>query len=131
MNGALGRMQSEVFNNNSLVDEVIKVEDEALFRINAEEYDLVINLDTSKISSAIAAGAKANEKIGFVLNKKGYVEATSASAQQWLEMSAFDNVKKANTKSYQQIMYEILGLDLPVEHPVIQITDKEKVEILK
>ena len=120
MNGARGRVQSEVFNNNSLVDEVIKVEDDALFRINAEEYDLVINLDTSKISSAIASGTNANEKIGFVLNKKGYVEATS-SAQQWLEMSAFDDVKKANTKSYQQIMYEILGLNLPVEPPVIQI----------
>ena len=41
-------------------------------------------------------------------------------------MSAFDDVKKANTKSYQQIMYEILGLDLPVEPPIIHISDKEK-----
>jgi len=61
-----------------------------------------------------------------VLNKKGYVEATTAEATQWLEMSAFDDLKKANTKSYQQIMYEILNLDLPIEIPIIHISDKER-----
>jgi heptosyltransferase-2 len=118
----------ELFKNNSLVDEVITIEEDALFRINAEEYDIVINLDTSKVSSAIAASANAKEKIGFVLNKKGYIEATSVSAQQWLEMSAFDDVKKLNQKSYQLLMYEILGLDLPVEPPVIHISENEKLK---
>jgi len=119
----------ELFNNNSIVDEVITIEDDALFRINAEEYDVVINLDTSKLSSAIAANAFAKEKFGFVLNKNGFVEATSDVAQKWLEMSAFDDVKKANTKSYQQIIYEILDLDLPVEPPIIHISDNERVKV--
>ena len=52
-----------IFKNNSLVDEVITIEDDAFFRIGAEEYNIVINLDTSKISSAIASGTKAKEKI--------------------------------------------------------------------
>ncbi len=121
----------ELFKGNIIVDEVITIENDALFRISAEDYDIVINLDTSKFSSAIAAIASAKEKIGFVLNKKGYVEATSDAAQQWLEMSAFDDVKKANTKSYQQIMYEILNLDLPVEKPIIQISSKRKQKISK
>ena len=119
----------ELFKNNPLVDEVIIIEDDAVFRINAEEYDIVINLDTSKLSSAIAANASAKEKFGFVLNKNGYVEANSNAAQNWLEMSAFDDVKKSNQKSYQQIMYEILGLDLPVEPPVIHIADKDRARI--
>jgi ADP-heptose:LPS heptosyltransferase len=119
----------DLFKTNPLVDEVITIEDDAFFRLNVEEYDIVINLDTSRLSSAIAASASAKEKFGFILNKKGYVEATSAAARQWLEMSAFDDVKKANVKSYQQIMYEILNLDLPVKPPMIYITqtDKEKV----
>jgi len=90
---------------------------------------MVINLDTSKLSASIAAIASAKVKIGFILNKKGYVEATSNTAQKWLEMSAFDDVKKTNTKSYQQIMYEILNLDLPVERPIIQISSQEKEKI--
>jgi len=119
-----------LFKNNSLVDEVIVVEDDAFFRLQAEEFDIIINLDTSKLSSAIAADAIGKEKIGFVLNKKAFIESTSAEAQQWLEMSAFDDVKKANEKSYQQIIYEILDLDLPVEKPIIEIPEKFKEEIL-
>ena len=119
----------DLFRNNSHVDEVITIEDDVFLRINAENYDIVINLDTSKLSSSIAASASAKEKIGFILNKKGSVEATSDAAQRWLEMSAFDDVKKANKKSYPQIMYEILGLDLPVEPPMIHISDKEKAKI--
>ena len=63
------------------------------------------------------------------MNKKGYVEASSDAAQQWLEMSAFDSVKKANTKTYQQIIYEILSLELPVEQPIIKISQNEKLKI--
>jgi heptosyltransferase-2 len=123
------RNSARLFKYNNLVDEVIAFEDDALFRINAEEYKLVINLDTSKISSAIAANAKAKDKIGFVLNKRGYVEATSEVTQEWLEMSAFDDVKKANTKTYQQIMYEILDLDFPVKPPLLPLTDTERNKI--
>jgi ADP-heptose:LPS heptosyltransferase len=125
------RNSLELFKHNSIVDEVIIFEDDATFRINSEKYDIVINLDTSKLSSAIAASAKGREKVGFVLKGNGFVEAASANAKQWLEMSAFDDVKKANTKSYQQIMYEILDLKLPVEIPMIQISEKEKSLILK
>jgi len=121
----------ELFRNNLLVDEVIVFEDDAFFRLSAEEFNIVINLDTSKLSSAIASNASAIEKFGYVLNKKGYVESTSDAAQQWLEMSAFDDVKKKNTKSYQQLMYEILNLDLPVERPIIQISSQEKEKISK
>ena len=119
----------ELFKNNPLVDEVIIIEADALSRISAEEYDIVINLDTSKLSCAIASSSLAKKKFGFVLNKKGYVEATSDDAQRWLEMSAFDDVNIANTKSYQQIMYEILGRDFPVEPPIINITDKDRTKI--
>ena len=102
---------AQLFINNNFVDEVITFEEDALFRINVEEYDIVINLDTSKISSSIAATAKGENKLGFVLNKKGYVEATSYAADKWLEMSAFDDLKKENKQTHQDIMCEILELD--------------------
>lgn len=120
----------ELFDHNPFVDEVITIEDDALFRISAEEFNIVINLDTSKLSSSIASIANAKQKFGFILNSKGYVEATNEAAQQWLEMSAFDDVKKLNKKTYQQIMYEILELNLPVELPVIVLSEKEREKIL-
>ncbi|MFI5236427.1 MAG: glycosyltransferase family 9 protein [Ignavibacteriales bacterium] len=119
----------ELFQKNSLVDEIIIADEDARFRLQAEDFDIIINLDTSKLSSSIAALASGKNKIGFVLDRKGFVEATSKEAEQWLEMSAFDDVKKANQKSYQQIMYEILELNLPVHKPVIHISESIKARV--
>jgi len=119
----------QLFLNNEFVDEVITLEEDALFRISAEEYDIVINLDTSKISSAIASSAKGILKQGFILSNKGYVEATSNAAEKWLEMSAFDDLKKENQQTYQEIIYEILELDKnKIAQPIFRISacDLEK-----
>ena len=118
-----------IFNNSKFVDEVVIVEDDAFFRIKTEKYDQVINLDTSKISSSIAAMANAKTKMGFVLNEKGFVESTSEAANFWLEMSAFDNFKKANTKSYQQIMYDILSFAGPISQPQLFVPEETAKEI--
>jgi len=115
----------DIFINNDLVDDVIFVEEDAYFRVKAEEYDLVINLDTSKFSSAIASSAIGKSKMGFILDKKGYVKPTSDPARQWLHMSAFDDVKKENKKSYQEIIYEIIELKSNVELPVLNVPDAE------
>ncbi len=117
---------TQLFSNNDFVNEIITIEEDAFFRINAEEYDIVINLDTSKISSSIAASANGKSKIGFVLNKKGYVEATSIAAAKWLEMSAFDDLKKENKQTYQEIMYEILELDkTKIAQPIFNLSEDD------
>jgi heptosyltransferase-2 len=59
----------ELFDGNNLVDEIVTIEEDAHIRLTAEEFDIVINLDSSKISSAIAAMVKGKEKKGFVLNQ--------------------------------------------------------------
>ncbi len=119
----------DLFISNTFVDEVITIEDDAYFRLKSEEFDIVINLDTSKLSSSIASMAAGKERVGFVLNKKGFVEATSPEAEDWLNMSAFDDVKKANIKTYQQIIYDILRLEGEVARPVLNISEDIKVSI--
>jgi len=117
---------TQLFVNNDFVDEIITFEEDAFFRINAEEYDIIINLDTSKISSSIAASANGKNTIGFVLNKKGYVEATSKAADKWLTMSAFDDIKKDNKQTHQEIMYEILDLDTTkIAKPILNLSDTD------
>ena len=118
------KISGELFVNNPFVNELIFVEEDAYFRIISEKYDLVINLDTSKLSSAIAAAANSVAKQGFTLNPKGYVEPTSPAANEWLLMSAFDDVKKRNEKTYQQIMYDILELTEKVSKPILNMTDE-------
>jgi heptosyltransferase-2 len=124
----------DIFLNNNLVDDVILIEEDAFFRLKAEKFDVVINLDTSKISSAVAASANTNKNIGFALNKTGNVDSYSDAAHKWLLMSAFDDVKKENKKSYQRLMYDIIGVDSDIRPPFIYLYEsicKQKYEELK
>jgi len=68
--------------------------------------------------------ANAETKTGFVLNERGFVEPTSETANVWLEMSAFDNLKRANDQSYQKIMYDILGFSDPIDKPQLFVPDE-------
>lgn len=111
----------DLFKLNSYVDELITVEEDARFRLSKEEFDLVINLDSSKISSSIATYAKGKAKKGFLLNEKGNVVPVSDEANYWLLMSAFDQKKKENTKTYQQIIYDVIGLKGEISKPVFSI----------
>lgn len=123
------KVSGDIFIDNPYVNELIFVEEDAYFRIKAEQFDLVINLDTSKFSSSIASTATGTTKQGFILNPKSFVEPTSQAANEWLLMSAFDDVKKENKKSYQKLMYDILELDYEVALPVINLPGAAKKKI--
>lgn len=114
----------ELFNGNDLVNEVITIEEDARIRLSVEEFDIVINLDSSKLSSAIASAAKGKDKKGFVLNEKGSVIPTSEEADYWLSMSAFDDVKMKNKKTYQQIVYDVTGLKSKTARPILKVSEK-------
>lgn len=120
----------ELFDGNDLVDDIVTLEEDARIRLSAEEFDIVINLDSSKLSSAIAAFAKSKNKKGFVLNEKGSVIPTSKEAEHWLSMSAFDDVKMKNKKTYQQIIYDVTGLKSKTARPILKISE-ELTEIKK
>jgi heptosyltransferase-2 len=113
-----------IFNNNDFVNDIITIDEDAFFRLKIEKFDIVINLDTSKFSSAIASSADAKIRMGFLLNESGSVVPTSEAANKWLLMSAFDDVKKENKKSYQQLMYEIIEIDSDVKPPFIYPSEK-------
>lgn len=119
------KASKELFKNNSYVDDVIVIGENAEQRLDVEEFDIVINLDNSKLSSALATKVKGKTKIGFLLNKKGFVEPTSDKANYWLELAAFDDLKRENKKSHQQIMYEILELDYNIHEPIIQLSNDQ------
>ena len=115
----------ELFKSNIFVDDVILLGVDAEYRLDVEEFDIVINLDNSKLSSALATKANGKNKIGYLLNEKGFVEPTSDKANYWLELAAFDDLKRENTKSHQEIMYEILELDSEIHEPLIFLSDEQ------
>ncbi|MBI4684785.1 MAG: glycosyltransferase family 9 protein [Nitrospirae bacterium] len=114
--------------NNPYITEVIPYGADALVNLALRKFDRVINLDAGKISSGMAAIAKAKEKIGYVLHEGGYVTATNNAAEEWLQMGVFDDLKRANIRTYQEIMCSILSLPTDGMKYVLELTETEKAE---
>ena len=112
--------------NNPYLTEVVPYGTDALVHLSSQTFDCVINLDASRTSAALATMARAKEKIGYTLHDDGYVMATNAAAEEWLRMGVFDDLKRANQRTYQEIMCSILGLPSQDMHYVLELTEREK-----
>ncbi len=114
----------DLFTGNDLVHEVFAA-DAAVPMLMAREFDIVINPDASPASCAIAAMARGRKKYGFVLSADGHVEPLGRAAEEWLLMGSFDNLKKDNRRTYQQVLHDICGLDPAGQHIVLGLTEAE------
>lgn len=102
----------EFFKNNPFIDQLLVFENpDTISRLLVEEFDLMIHPDASPVSSPLATLTKASEKKGFLLSSFGKIFPINSEATEWIEMGAFDQFKKKNKKTYQQIIHEIAGLD--------------------
>jgi len=111
---------------NPYVTEIIDYGEDALLQLQVRAFDRVINLDAGKASAALASAAKATRKDGFVLDPRGYVQSTNPAARRWLEMGVFDDLKRQGTRTYQDMMTDIIGLSGHPHRYVLQLTHEEQ-----
>jgi len=115
-----------LFVNNPFVDKLLALESfDTNYFLAAENYNVVLNLDPSPISSAICTKAQGYEKLGFGLDEKGKVVALNDEAIEWFEMGAFDDVKKKNTKTYQSIIQKIAKINPKEFEIILKLTEDE------
>jgi ADP-heptose:LPS heptosyltransferase len=114
-----------LFLNNPYVDRVFDL-NQAVIVTNTDRFDVIINLDASPASSRIASMARGGEKIGFLYSEEGHVYPANPEAREWFLMGIRDDLKKANSKTYQRMALEIcrlpFGSDKP---PVLNLSPEE------
>jgi ADP-heptose:LPS heptosyltransferase len=111
---------------NPLVDRVLCVEDQyGLFLAN-EEFDYGICLDADPLSATILSTASCRETSGFSADRAGRVQPVNERATGWWLLGLNDALKRANRKTYQQIMYDICGLPSPVAPPQLNMTEGDR-----
>ena len=117
----------DIFKYNSYVNTVWLVEDPStLSKIMTEEFDLLVHPDASPASAYFANLAKAKTKKGFSINEKGFVYPLGKEAEEWFELGAFDDLKKQNTKTYQQVIHEIAGIPYNKSEIIIDLSESER-----
>ena len=116
-----------LFENNAFVDRVLAYSStETILHILAEKFDFVINLDSAPNSAVLASTATGKEKIGYGMDSRGNIFPFNPEAIPWLEMGAFDAVKKKNTRSFQDIMLDICRLKPSKKDIVLTLSREEE-----
>jgi heptosyltransferase-2 len=100
----------EILDGNPYLDRIWPNDKYIYRKLLCEKFNVVINLDLSPASLSLATIAVAGKKTGFTLDEKRKVVCSNEYAKDWLQMSAFDDVKKQNSKTYQWHMSKIAGL---------------------
>jgi ADP-heptose:LPS heptosyltransferase len=111
---------------NPYLSEVLEYGPDALLQLQVRAFDRVINLDAGKTSAALASMARAECKEGFLLDQSGRVQPTSPAARKWLEMGLFDDLKRQGTRTYQDLMLEIIGLSGKLHRYIFELTGEER-----
>ena len=112
----------ELLKDNSFIDEIYFADAE-LAGFYEKEFDIAINLDSGVQSCEVMNRSSAKVKYGFYLtNTKPY--PLNSLACEWYLMGVDDNLKRANRKTYHQIIHEICGIRYSGSKPILKVTDE-------
>jgi heptosyltransferase-2 len=99
-----------VLENNPFINSIIIKDEKTNEFLTQNFFDVAINLDLSPESLAFAKLAATGKIIGYSLNDKREILPSNDYALQWLQMSAYDELKQSNKFTYQNRMAKIAGL---------------------
>lgn len=90
-----------------------------------EKFDILYNFDIEEEATRLAKEIKADKKYGF-FSEEGYPIAFNSSAEYYLDTLFDDELKKSNTKIYQQMMFDVAELPYNKQHHPIYLTEEDK-----
>lgn len=115
-----------VLKNNRLIDNIYIINN-----FKNKKYDLVINLDDDYGACKLASSLEPKKTVGAYLsnNKRIYTKDSAL----WFDMGLIsrfgkqkaDALKAKNKRTYQEIMYKILGLSYKKQEPMLVLGKKE------
>lgn len=101
------------------VDSIIDYSQKNIAWLTAREFDIVYSLDKDKEAIAIAESVRALSKYGFGMDRFGRCRVYNEAAQAKYETGLFDDISKANIKSYPQEIFEICGFSFSNEEYIL------------
>ena len=109
---------------SSQIDEILKWDMNSVMYVQNSSWDIAINLDKEKEAGALLKTVEATHKYGFVL-KYNEIRPLNDHAVHKFLTGIFDDVSKANTKSYLQEIFEICNMQ-HVDEPYLMDTHDDK-----
>lgn len=114
---------AEVLEGNKLINEIIINNEKTSEYLINNYFNIVINLDLAPESLALAKLSNKQKTFGYSVDETRNIISSNSFAQDWLKMSAYDELKKANTQTYQYWMSKIT--EIPKDNYEIIVPLKE------
>jgi len=109
------------------LDRVYCWEPEAWLVLQQLHFDLILNVDKSRRSGALAGVVSADEKLGFGINENGVIIPLNSEAEENYLMGLDDEWKfRRNTKTVPQILCEQFRLDYRRDPYALTLSPEEK-----
>ncbi|MGC9330113.1 MAG: glycosyltransferase family 9 protein, partial [Candidatus Hinthialibacter sp.] len=113
-----GQKSFALIRSNPFIDRPLAFTEESLAILDSEYYHLCVNFDLAPEAVSLAMRVQADVRKGYGRSPDGAVTPFDESGEEWLEMSLWDDRKKANQKTYQSHMQHILGAPQN-PHPIV------------
>jgi len=118
--------------NNPYVYKVFEYNFETISILSHLKFDVVMNVDKSMRSGALAMNANAPVKLGFGINDRGQIIPLNKGAEYNYLLGMDDHLKfKVNQRTGQDYLAETFELDYQRDEYVFNFTEEEKLFIEK
>ena len=97
--------------NHPLIDRLLPFDAETICHVECERFDLCLNLDKEPGPAGLAMRVNAAQRRGIGLSRFGTVFPLTPACGPYFRLGLDDELKfRHNDKSYQQLIYEAVGL---------------------
>lgn len=121
------KIATGLLENNPYIDRVLTFDFESTLILKSIEFDLVMNVDKSARSGALAIQVNAKERLGFGINSNGQIIPLNKGAEYNYRLGMDDHLKfKINQRSGQDYLSETFNLDYKRDNYFFEFTENEK-----
>lgn len=113
---------TDLLRDNPIVDRVFAHKLENLLPLLTETFDILISLDKEPQSTSLATKIQSTHKYGFGMNSYGNLMVFNRGSEYAFRLGVDDDLKFfKNTKTYQEIIYEIAEIEYKKDKYVFQL----------
>ncbi len=121
LKNAVGLLQ-----NNPYIFEILPYDSETLSILSSMEFDIVMNVDKSIRSGALAMQINAKERLGFGINQNGQIIPLNKGAEYNYQLGMDDNLKfKINKRTGEDYLAETFDIDYKRDDYIFNFTNDE------
>jgi len=116
-----------LLDNNPLIDAVYRWDPEGMLRLQAMEFDIVMNIDKSSHTGAFLRTLRAKKKVGYGITGDGVIIPLNREAEYNYRLGLDDNLKfRVNQQPNTRLLCEAMGLPYKRDEYVLELSREEQ-----